>query len=363
MKQISKRSGRTRTSAILFVAQDVGGFNACWPVFFALRREKLNVHGVFSSLNRKKAKGARIDFFEHVHESKQAFGQMLDKKRPDVIFVGTSVGLSADKRVICEARVRGIPTVAIVDYWGNAHVRFSTPGTKDRAFVPDWILVPDEICRQQLKKDGFDIRNVVVTGNPHFDQFFRRGVARKEKRTCRRVSFFSQPFSEIIKTNPEANIGLDERDIFRDVLAMLHEVDETIPISVVFHPREKMRSKYNSSIKNSGMRVRLEGKKNATQMIHISAFVIGMNTMALVEAALSGVSAISYQPHLKREDPLITNHFGLTHAAYDQEACIGLVRRCLQQEGNKVLPYYARKLADGQATKRVLAFLRLHHWI
>lgn len=364
MKRINKRTPSNCKPSVLFVAQDVGGFNACWPIFIELRKEKWNVKGVFGSLNRKKASGSHIDFFELGDELIQKFVGMFDTERPDVIIVGTSTGLSADKLVVQMARVYSIPTVAIVDYWGNAHVRFSTPGTKDRAYTPNWILVPDEICRKQIKKDGFDIRRVIVTGNPHFDQFSRnaRSSISKGIKSSRRVSFFSQPFSEVVKENPEMDLGLDERKIFCDILHMLHEVDRSIQVSVVFHPREKIRTKYDACIGKSGMRVRLENKKTAAQMTKTSKFVIGMNTMALVESALFGVPSISYQPCLKKEDPLITNRFGLTSAAYDRKVCTELIRRFIRQKRDLVLPRHALKLADGQATKRVLAFLRLH-WL
>jgi hypothetical protein len=323
---------------ILFVTQDKGGFNAISPVYMKLKREHpRGVWGVFEPISKKELM------------------KVFALHKPDVLVVGTSSGLSVDKLATGIARTLAIPSVAVMDFWSNYTLRFSDPGTANLVYLPDRIFVMDDICKREMVKEGFDPKRIVVTGNPYFETFFRKRSVIKGKPI---ISFLSQPFSELIREDKGFDFGFDDIEAFRDVVKALERLGVTEEIVVKLHPRTKNTHAYDALIKASRLSIRVDLKTPTTKIIERSSLVIGMNTVALFEAALMGKNVLSYQPNLNRPDPLISNRLGLSVPVYKKKDLLVAIRRL--RSGKKPVRYknIRDRYVHGHATRNVINLIR-----
>ena len=251
----------------IFSAEDLGGYNAIAAVAAKLNCEVFKNH---------------LSDDEIENAIKNAF----------IVVVGTSASYeSLDKRFVRAAKKIGIKSVAVLDSWVNYEVRF-----KDA--VPDYIFVMDDIAKIDLMEAGFDPEKISVTGNPYFDKF------KKIEDEGNSIVFFCQPFTEL-----ENNIGLNEIEILNDFVDAFKNLGIEKKIKVKMHPRTKNLNKFE----NLDIEITTS---DTTDLIREAKLVIGMNSMALFEATMSGRKVLSYQPGLNVKDPLVTNRLGLTKAVY-----------------------------------------------
>jgi hypothetical protein len=339
---------------IFFVTQDAGGFRAVFPVYERMKKKfPRHTWGVFGDVAKQMAPAPRAPYVDPARVTDADLAAQFDR-RPDLLVVGTSVGMSLEKRATAMARTRGIPVIAILDFWSNYVLRFSDPGTTNLAYLPDTILVMDQECKREMIQEGFDPKRIIVTGSPAFERF---GRARRQHGTA--IVFFSQPFSELRSQDSGMDFGFDEVQVFRDVISALEALRVTVPVIVKHHPRTVRRDVFSSIIKASSLDIREDETTPAAELIGQAAHVIGMNTVALFEAALAGASVLSYQPGLNRVDPLKSNRLRLSVPVYDQKRLQATIRRLMvrprkSMQQRRVAARYMR----GQATRKVIHYLQ-----
>jgi hypothetical protein len=214
-------------------------------------------------------------------------------KEADMIVVGTSTGYdSLDKKFVRAAKKFGKKSVAILDSWVNYEIRFKDAET-------DYIFVMDELAKQDMLGAGFPEEKILVTGNPYFDKFKKLDSKGNE------IIFFCQPFTEL-----ENSLGLNEVEILRDFAEVFKKLGKKIKVKL--HPRAKNLDKFDA------LDVEITNEE-VSDLIRKAELVIGMNSMALFEAAMSGKKVLSYQPGLTVPDPLATNRMKITKAVYRKE--------------------------------------------
>ena len=150
---------------IIFTAQDPGGFNAIVPVI-----KKLEKDARFS-ISVILAKHACLLAEEQNIKYSDADKKSFDVSGADLIFTGISFADSIEKKIIFLAKAENIPTISIVDFWTDYAPSFSDPETKNLKYLPDYILVIDEIMKKQIIAEGLPKDKIFITGNPSFDFF------------------------------------------------------------------------------------------------------------------------------------------------------------------------------------------------
>ncbi len=254
----------------IYAAEDLGGLNAIEPLI--------------SKLGGKLFRGNLTN--EEIENA---------VKEADMIVAGTSTAYeSLDKKFIRAARKLGRKSVAILDSWVNYEIRF-----KDAE--PDYIFVMDELAKQDMLGAGFPEEKILVTGNPYFDKFKKIDDKGDE------IIFFCQPFTEL-----ENNLGLNEVEVLSDLVDALKKLGIKKNIKVKMHPRTKNLDKFDA------LDIEITNEE-VSDLIRKAELVIGMNSMALFEAAMSGKKVLSYQPGLTVPDPLATNRMKITKAVYKKE--------------------------------------------
>jgi len=338
---------------ILFVGHDRGGCNAILPIYRRLADSyQAEVRGVFNEIAKDvvPTDGNAISVKPELFGEKELVAE-FDAFRPDFVMVGTSEGPTMDKIATKIAGVRSIPTITILDFMGNYEVRFSDPGTTNMKYLPTRIFAINETMVHDMAAVGVPAERILVTGNPHFDQYRVIPMPLAGEGI---ITFFSQPFSELGK---EISFGYDERGILRDILEAYASLNLTTQLVIRNHPKTKNKQIFDEMLKESGVNARVDEAMTTDEAIAKSSLILGMNSTTLFEAALVGRPVVSYQPGLSKKDPLISNSLGLSIAVYHKKDLAPAIERALKPEHVAEIQRIRAKLNIDNAAERVLTTL------
>lgn len=340
---------------IIFAAQAAGGFNALLPVIQEAKRQKnFSLKILLAGPSCQLAQAQKLNYQNRQSLAKKALFSFLKREKPDLILAATSGGLSLEKRIIAAARSQGVKTLALMDFWSNYRQRFQN-GQKNHLSLPDYILVTDKIMQEEMVGAGFPEAKLIIVGNPAFD-FFPSAARQKPNEGF--ITFFCQPFSELSGRGRGTDWGFDEIQVFEDLVKALEEIPARMPLRVKFHPLAKKFNKFDRIINKTKLAVFFEKKLSTDKLLQKSSLVVGMNSMALFRAVLMGKNVLSYQPGLKRADPLISNRLGLSAAVYQKRALYPALKRMLDGSwapGNiKLIGEYTRN----KSTQKVINFIK-----
>lgn len=331
---------------VLFVSQNPGGFQAIFPVYKKLKKDpSFFVDYIFGDEARSIAEDARIRFIPTGRITKKYIEKQCNIVQPDIVLFGTSEGLSIDKLAVLVAREQHIVSVALIDYWSNYAMRFSDPGKKNLAYLPDWILVMDEYTKHEMTSKGFAADQIVVTGNPFFDTLRYR--KQDEPSRPRFISFFDEPLSAIP----------NEVQVFGDIVNVLEELGMNSKVVLKLHPRSFKKNKYNSIIKKSVLDIKIDQKTPADDLFRKSDLVLGIASTVLFRAAMEGKRVLSYQPGNTGHDTLITNALGLSLGVYQKSDLKKKLLLLLQKRQRGKNEKIAKTYLAGCATDNVIRFL------
>lgn len=246
-------SGRKK---ILVAAWHTGSANSLAPVVRRLREEgKVEVVVIGHQPSERVFRESGIAYrtiadYGLPNISLVSMIKLLRAESPDLVLVGTSSQDKENRNVIEQvltlvANRLGIPSLAVVDFWGNCRLRFSDIFTNEPfGFLPSVIAVLDETSLQEYLIQGIERRRLVITGNPHFD-----GLAQKAQRF---TDADHQRIREQIGLRQEllfffaGSIFKSEKDTFGfwdwDVLSVIAEAlngvsDEAVGLVVKLHPQ------------------------------------------------------------------------------------------------------------------------------
>lgn len=333
----------------LFVSHNPGGFNAILPVYLELKKNRdFKVLCIFEkeakSVNRVKS----IEFTDSHKINLENLRRHLKKEEFDVLVAGTSQGNTIDKKAIMMARKLKIPSIAIVDFWSNYKMRFSDPNSENLRYLPNFIFVMDDYCKREMAREGFNPQSIFVTGNPYFDDLKER-MGNLKKINGKYILFFCQPFTEI----EEISWGFDEIEVFEDLVETFEKLNINKKIVIKMHPRSKHLKKFDTIMKDSKLDIIIDNKTSSEKLIKNSFLVTGMNSIALMEAALAGKKVLSYQPNLNKKDPLISNKMGLTKAVYKKKQLLKIIKKLVKSKPPKISSPKL-KCFEGKSTDRVI---------
>ncbi|HEV7501966.1 MAG TPA: hypothetical protein VGQ33_18255, partial [Vicinamibacteria bacterium] len=202
---------------------------------------------------------------------------------------------------------RGLPSVALIDFWGRVEDRFSRPHGRTRESArPDLACALDEANRRELLAAGFPDGQVAVTGSAHLEAVARDlaeaalsrgswrrdlGVAAEEKL----VLFVSEPFEpEDRDAAGRSRLGYDQASTLQAVLRAVDVVAESTGSRACVvarpHPRETGTALAEVAARWSSPRVRacLVSDGDARRFVVAADVVAGMTSVVLIEAALAG---------------------------------------------------------------------------
>lgn len=283
----------TRSATLLFAAHDIGGGRVLASIAQACRAAGYRIATLAQGPAREvlAIDGATILPQPHDHDG---FARALHDLRPAAAVTGTSVTATLDREVWDVTRRLGVPSVAIIDAPVNLAKRFHPPA--GGMFEPDVICVVDEGSRRQLKTvEGLSAR-IVVVGQPHLERVGEMVRSRRRLSNSEiRFVYYSEPLSE--SPSEVHAVGYDQFTVLERLLPGLAEI---APVSLVLkpHPGESTRrwEKWLGRARApKGVRLSVDAGDSIDLMAGAHG-VIGLASMALIEAACAGIPALALQP-------------------------------------------------------------------
>ncbi len=302
--------------------------------------------------------------------SADSITEVVEQESPNIVLTGTS-SQSERKRYVIEqtttkaANDLGIPTLAVLDFWGNYKSRFSDRYDEDGDFeyLPDKVAVMDEIAEQAMIESGVNSERIVVTGNPYFDElsdleesFTEEDLANVRNDEGVRTDSYMALFASQPLIKDEADVGYSQIDALEELLkAAEGHSEHDLSVLVKSHPRGDI-AKLREVSQDFDVETAFTEDYDIRDLILASDSVFSMFSTVLVEASYLGNPAISLQPGLSTEDPLITNELDVTLPVYGEGEVSDVLEGLLSDENyfQERAPNQELFGTDGQATDRVL---------
>ena len=272
---------------------------------------------------------------------------------PSLLVMGIGEATLTERRLLIDARARRVPSIGILDTWGDYQRRIVEP-----AMAGAWcdvLSVMNDVVREELAP-GYPGR-VVAAGQPGLEEFMAIGLDADARRRSKVklglpprgdvVTFFSQPIAEQFGQS----LGYTQYDALRGFLAAL---DGNVTAVVVPHPREDALT-LRETIAERGIVV--DGG-NRAELYAASDVVVSCFSASLIEAVLARRPAVSVQPGMAGPDRCWTNTLGVSEGVFASSqvaAAIGKALR-LARDGDEL---NRRRDAIGVRPGAVARILRL----
>jgi hypothetical protein len=285
---------------VIAAAHDPGGANAVAVTVASLRSQGDSVLalGKGPALRQFATLGVACTPWSEEPAATTALTESL--QTANLLLTGTSAQNGFEQELILQARDRGIPSLALIDYDANHALRFCRRQTPGPPVYPDVVTALDEACAQALTEAGVPAAAVRVTGQPYYAWLATRPrPPRTIGQASRRVLFASQP-------------DADEPHTWEVVLAAFAEHAKRDRLTIRFHPRQvtEERERCLARFAHRGLPSRVDEEPSSLVSVAAHDLVLGISSTILVEAALLGVPTGSVL--LAAADTLATNRSGLT---------------------------------------------------
>jgi hypothetical protein len=281
---------------ILVVSHDIGGAQAIYPVVPKLRRNRnLHVDVIAGGFAQKVfARLRRENTSEDWSDAK--IDEYLDKNRPDLLLSSTSWKARLEQGFRNRARVRGIPSIVVIDFWSNYRMRWHDATYRYEDGL-DQVCVMDAQTAAAMEKEGYPIEKIHVTGQPHLERCYQRAVGPPSN------SGAISDLAILFLTISLSALGLNDDPVapIQVVCEGLGHLHKTVkrPVSLLIrpHPHETPTPDFLSRIQQfatSGITVHLADRtRPILEQLKRCDVVLGYITMGLFEARSLGKQAIA----------------------------------------------------------------------
>lgn len=231
----------------------------------------------------------------------KAIVRELETARPDALILTPMVDLGTEQlEWVRAARVAKVPTCLLVASWDNLT-------NKGRIhLLPDRVVVWNEFQKKEaLKMHGVPAETVVITGAQLYDEWFERKSSRDYESFCRAFGF-DPAKPTILYCGSSIFIARNEAEFVKAWLDQVRSSADpalrSANILVRPHPMHQVPfdefdvSPYERVAvhpRTGGMPVLESGKADFFDALHHCSLVVGINTSALIEAAIVGKRSLT----------------------------------------------------------------------
>jgi hypothetical protein len=296
--------------------------------------------------------------------------RLFDQLRPDVYLCGRTRYPGAERRLISTARCLGIPSTLVLDEWFN--YRLSILDEDGRAaFIPDRICCPDDQAFAEAVADRLPEDRLVVTGSPALSMLADQCVAFAQTpppvpsllaEDCLHpvITFLSETHGDDYGCGPEERgplgpyLGYSEHSVRGELMDVLSALGQSCTVIEKLHP--SATEKEQPPPGNPNVHWQVTGHQALWPLMWHSDLVVGMRSMALLQAAVMSKTAISYQPNLRGPDQCTASRLGLVDKGrHIGDLEVWLRSHCVEALDSACRPPLRPAFAHPDAAKRVLA--------
>lgn len=301
---------------ILLCATDAGGIGNLAPLVPVLTSRGLNPV-VLTTKERLPLWGSKINGSLELILANELnandLSNLLTERRPHRIICGTTCYSSPDRTLIQLSRAANIPSVVVLDEWYDYRFRFVEPNTDELSYLPDAIALQDEQAKKGAVNEDIPAEICRVTGSPALAGLtecarsflktppikpdFLEGISEIPM-----VTFLSQTFMVDYGTRPGSTgllgsfVGYTEDSVREEILRVLSELGCRVCFVEKLHPAARKKDSSLNVPENILYHVTQDTQTWA--LLWYSQLIIGMRSLALLEAKILGCDAVSYQPNL-----------------------------------------------------------------
>ena len=235
-----------------------------------------------------------------------ALAQFLQHRSPDVVVAGPAVyagGAQAD--LLDAARAARIPTVAAPASWDNLTTKGLLRGRPDRVLVWNKALADEAIQLHQVPPE-----RVHVTGAPPFDKWFGREPTTTAEEFAERVGLPpDKPYVLFVGSTARILAPRAEMEFVRSWITAMRASDDPLlrDLGVIVrpHPYSRLGWAERDLSDLPAATIWPRGAANPVDegdrseyfdSIHHSVAVVGINTSAMIEAAIIGRPVFTVTP-------------------------------------------------------------------
>ncbi len=295
----------------------------------------------------------------------RAIDRYIRERAPDVLLVSPAVRLASSQiEFLKSARRVGVPTGVCVASWDN----LTNKGLL--RFVPERVLVWNEVQRREaVELHGVPSERVVVTGAQVFDEWFERRPSRSREQFLGEVGLDpSEPFVLYLCSSSTITQRSEVPFVQRWIEALRSGRDERLRrVGILVRPHPAVAAPWDQldlgAIENVAVwpakaqrPVSAAERADFFDSLAHSAAVVGLNTTAMIEAAIVGKSVLTVlAPEFAQESTLhfhylLAENGGFLHVGSSFDEHAGQLRRVLDEQA-----------ADaGQRLRFVESFVRPH---
>jgi hypothetical protein len=307
--------------SLILCATDTGGAKNLAPLLPLLAETKFNVC-LLTIEERREIYFKYLDCIDDLrirkYMSVENIVQFFDDVDPVAILTGTTRYPSMDRELIYQANQADVRSVVVLDEWYAYRERFVDPDTGELKFLPDAICVPDQNAWDEAVYSGLPGEKCNITGSVALADLTEKASeylnvapqipqeisSRKGKRV---VTFLSETYARDFGSAPgERGLlgdykGYTENSVASDIWQILQLIPQSTLLVEKVHPADDTKKIGILDQSQTHTWVRVKDVDLSTLLWH-SDVVIGMQSMAILEAHIFGCCVVSYQPGLIGSD-------------------------------------------------------------
>jgi hypothetical protein len=221
------------------------------------------------------------------------FKDLFDMYKPDLVF-STDIQNENDVALSQDARRRGVPVVGMIRSWDNTTMRILR-------FWPEKLIVGSRaLCEEALRYYGFPQEKIIITGNPHYDDYLS-GPKKSREEFFRELGF--DPAKKLIFYAPAGSLLIKNNDMDQYVIEVLgatgHQVLVRFPLGgdvpmTNYHKPANVAFDYPGARFGAGkeLELRKEDEERLINELYWSDIVVSGPTSILLDAMLLDKPAI-----------------------------------------------------------------------
>jgi hypothetical protein len=232
----------------------------------------------------------------------------LGERHPDIVLCGRTRYVSTDRRLAGAARHWNIPSVVMLDEWYLYEETFrdETGGTR---YLTDWIFCPDALAQREAIAEGLPADRMVITGSPALaalaDRITRFSVdppaapvLLPDDRPV--ILWISETFADDHGDSPGRRgklgswLGYTELTVRQALMQGVADFGQPVRVIEKLHPITTPENWPPPAA--PGFDWSVVQQVPLWPLLWNCDLVIGMRSMALMEAALMGLPTLSFQP-------------------------------------------------------------------
>ena len=304
---------------ILLAASRPGGYDCLYPIFRSLHAAAVPCHMVVSGVAQSIAEDPGIEHTD-IEEWNDGDRELLLKRTDPTLVISTTVGgpeEGLDRALTRVAKKLGIETFGVLDSWTFLEDRLhSSSEARDFGCVPDLLAVMDDQTRNRLIELGITPAQIVVTGQPAFDERLIHHPRLREALRSQVGSAAATPlyvfFSEPLRELPAFGLPFDQHDALSMFVGGLNT-----PCTVLLKRHPVLEGPRRVS--GSAHVELLDAPQgwSARQLLEAADGFAGVSSTVLVKAYLADFPLVVCHPTLSASfsDPFVLTRDGYVTAA------------------------------------------------